>query len=838
MRLSRVLKAVEAAEVETETSIQVAAPAKLATTWSRSAEEIFEAGELEALQRAEPGEAKVYPRLRKKDAKAISEAAEELGLCVTREGKSKDLVVYKSGEELLFGTVPYSFDELGLHPVVLSALQRWTPEPLRQATHIQASAIPKILEGQDVSIQSETGSGKTLAYLLPAAHFAAQATYGEDDEEWEDMDDEMLAEQEEEESRAKDHEFEARMPEEPQKSVCYKVKQTATRKGTRLVSRPEEFATPTGKKIYQGDEFMSKSVSGSPLGLHFIELADGRGWFPWDRKDLLQRFSLTARQYSKGQRVEAKETIEYGSGDIVKRGQRGVVERLLPFLGVKWEGLPGVKAIPKPWELIQDERKVFSTKEKWANCAPDTLILTANRELCEQVAGVARQLGSLLPEDVQENWKVAVAVGAPPGAGKKGKRTKEDWPFPRGEDAPNILVSTLEFMGYFFHKKHVSLWANIKYVVYDEVDNLVSGTKAKLLERIKVMFLRARRMEGGSVQSVLVSCVMPSQGGKSTRMLIGKWMPHALRALERPDLLHRSHPMIPMKWNYVPEGFDEKVRLLLAHLKNEIGYATAENKGFKFMREKTIIFCNSTDTASRLGELLATTYGFRKLGLFVKKIGYDERRNRLKMFREGRITLMVSTDLLSRGIDIPDLKNVIQFDFSRNVVNHLLRSGRASRAGARGRVFCMYDDDEQGGKALAEAIQELDTQPLDGLFSRRRGFRHMLQRTEAFRQMLLIQGLPLPPHLQAGPEEPLARIGNSEALREDALQRALWDEDTESTPSEPEEEEAARSTTNRQFDRARESQKDFEFNEALEAMEEEEEEMLLDGEDEAEDLIG
>ncbi|CAE7251627.1 unnamed protein product, partial [Symbiodinium sp. KB8] len=73
-------------------------------------------------------------------------------------------------------------------------------------------------------------------------------------------------------------------------------------------------------------------------------------------------------------------------------------------------------------------------------------------------------------------------------------------PFPRGEDAPNILVSTLEFMGYFFHKKHVSLWANIKYVVYDEVDNLVSGTKAKLLERIKVMFLRARRMEGGSVQ--------------------------------------------------------------------------------------------------------------------------------------------------------------------------------------------------------------------------------------------------------------------------------------------------------------------------------------------------
>lgn len=59
-------------------------------------------------------------------------------------------------------------------------------------------------------------------------------------------------------------------------------------------------------------------------------------------------------------------------------------------------------------------------------------------------------------------------MGAPPGVGKRLKRQREEWPFPKGEEAPNVLVSTVEFMGYFFHRKHIPLWANIRYVVYDE----------------------------------------------------------------------------------------------------------------------------------------------------------------------------------------------------------------------------------------------------------------------------------------------------------------------------------------------------------------------------------
>lgn len=176
-----------------------------------------------------------------------------------------------------------------------------------------------------------------------------------------------------------------------------------------------------------------------------------------------------------------------------------------------------------------------------------------------------------------------------------------------------------------------------------------------------------------------------------------------------------------------------------------------------------MVFCNFTDTAVKLAEELATGHSFRKIGLFVQKIGNEERRVRLRQFREGSINLMICTDLLARGIDISDIERVVQFDFSRNIVDHIHRIGRISRAGSRGEAMNFYDDSEQGGRLLAEAIQDVDASPLDALFSRNRGFRKGLKRAERFKQMLLTQGLPLPPHLQ-GPDDERALPMLSEVL--------------------------------------------------------------------------
>lgn len=235
-----------------------------------------------------------------------------------------------------------------------------------------------------------------------------------------------------------------------------------------------------------------------------------------------------------------------------------------------------------------------------------------------------------------------------------------------------------------------------------------------------------------------------------------------------------------MKWHYAPKGFDEKVVELVKYLKETIGAVKVTKNGkTKFVvREKTIVFCNSKETCCELAEILASTYNFKKVGLFVMQIGNDERRKRLQMFIDGEIQLMVTTDLLSRGVDIPDLKCVVQFDFSKNIVNHLNRMGRVARGGELGRALNFYDDDPRlGGRMLAEAIQEIGTAPLDGLFSRRRGLRRILRRTEAFRQMLITQGLPLPPHLlEVRP--PRAISAGIDPLLEEADYEFDDDEDT------------------------------------------------------------
>lgn len=67
-------------------------------------------------------------------------------------------------EDVIHMETPHSFEQLGIHSLLLEALQK---EGIIEPTEIQKSTIPLILENQDVVGQSETGSGKTLAYLLP-----------------------------------------------------------------------------------------------------------------------------------------------------------------------------------------------------------------------------------------------------------------------------------------------------------------------------------------------------------------------------------------------------------------------------------------------------------------------------------------------------------------------------------------------------------------------------------------------------------------------------------------------------------------------------------------------
>ena len=98
----------------------------------------------------------------------------------------------------------------------------------------------------------------------------------------------------------------------------------------------------------------------------------------------------------------------------------------------------------------------------------------------------------------------------------------------------------------------------------------------------------------------------------------------------------------------------------------------------------------------------------------------------LALFGGGSVDVLVCTDLAARGLDIPNVEHVVQFEFATNVVQYLHRLGRTGRAGGPGRVTHFYDPSSEL-QALIKSATEAGTN-LDESFSRKRGFRKKVSR--------------------------------------------------------------------------------------------------------------
>jgi len=73
----------------------------------------------------------------------------------------------------------------------------------------------------------------------------------------------------------------------------------------------------------------------------------------------------------------------------------------------------------------------------------------------------------------------------------------------------------------------------------------------------------------------------------------------------------------------------------------------------------------------------------------------ESRNIQLDMFRNKENKFLVVTDLCARGIDIPNVENVINFDFPVSIKVFIHRCGRTSRAGKEGKAFSFFTTDER-----------------------------------------------------------------------------------------------------------------------------------------------
>lgn len=115
-----------------------------------------------------------------------------------------------------------------------------------------------------------------------------------------------------------------------------------------------------------------------------------------------------------------------------------------------------------------------------------------------------------------------------------------------------------------------------------------------------------------------------------------------------------------------------------AHLKTALLIELLRQKSFK----RVLVFVRMKDGANRLTEALKIA------GVTVSKLhssrSQEQRETALRDFKDGKIQVLVATDIVARGIDIDGVSHVINYDFPVNPEDYIHRIGRTGRAEAEG----------------------------------------------------------------------------------------------------------------------------------------------------------
>jgi superfamily II DNA/RNA helicase len=272
---------------------------------------------------------------------------------------------------------------------------------------------------------------------------------------------------------------------------------------------------------------------------------------------------------------------------------------------------------------------------------PRSLILAPTRELAAQVAQSFEKYG--------KNHKLAVAllIG---GVSMDEQTAKLD----RGVD---VLIATPGRLLDHFQRGRVMLMG-VEILVIDEADRMLDMGFIPDIEKI-CKLLPPRR------QTLFFSATMPPE---ITR-LVDQFLTNPLRVeVAKPATTAKT---ITQRFVYCPEAEDFAKREVLRELIRS--QANLKN---------AIIFCNRKRDVAILHKSLLK-HGFNA-GALHGDMEQSARMATLDKFRNQEITLLAASDVAARGLDIPDVSHVFNFDVPWQGDDYVHRIGRTGRAGREG----------------------------------------------------------------------------------------------------------------------------------------------------------
>ncbi|MTI45655.1 DEAD/DEAH box helicase [Roseibium hamelinense] len=291
---------------------------------------------------------------------------------------------------------------------------------------------------------------------------------------------------------------------------------------------------------------------------------------------------------------------------------------------------------------------------------PRTLILEPTRELAAQVEENFEKYGT------NHKLNVALLIGGVSFA-------EQDKKLDRGTD---VLIATPGRLLDHFERGKLLL-QGVEILVIDEADRMLDMGFIPDIERICKLIPFTR-------QTLFFSATMPPEIQRLTETF--------LQNPARIEVAKTSSTAVNVSQRLkASENVDYEKRAALRELLEE-----AEDL------QNAIVFCNRKRDISTL---------FRSL----EKHGYNvgclhgdmDQRTRMLMldnFRKGNIKLLVASDVAARGLDIPEVSHVFNYDVPSHAEDYVHRIGRTGRAGRSGAAYTLVTGDDQ---KYLKAIEEL-----------------------------------------------------------------------------------------------------------------------------------